>query len=572
MKEFKKSDCEYLRFQSKQVFDYVRSDWIDLLQWALPHRAKWLTSQNPGARNNRHIVDPTHILALRSYVAGFLEGNTSASRPWYRQGHPDEDRNRFPENREWLDKLTRSTLNILSNSNFYNAAGLFYYEFGVVNTGAYLIDELKSGRLFFHNLVPGSYYVINNAFGEAVVMVIEKSFNVKALVDKYWDPDLSDRKNWNKFSPSVKKMYDESNYKEKIAVVQVIKENPHFDVNELPVGDNRRWVSIEYELSSEGRANFSEGINNGYGGIDLTRDDSQQYLRIEFSKRKPFIVGKSDTSGNFEYGEKGPTLDCLGLIKSLNKKAISKDQAIEQMLRPALQGPANLKKSYVTTQSNSFVPLDATSLKIGGRLQSIFEVNPAIAALLQDQTDLRGMVDKLYYADFLLFLSKNPKTRTATEAAAVVQEQQLIIGPNLQSLNYTHNVPVVDFVTDYALDEDPFLPPPPPGLQGSFLRTDFISTFAQAQKMADLPNINQYIAKMAEIAALDPRIWDKVNIDKIADLYEDRLFLPAGLNNAQSKVEKMRAQQQAMAQRQQAMNETIPNLAKAAKDASMAAG
>ena len=83
MKTGSRQHCEYLREEARNNFDKVRATWCDLLRWALPHRSTWILSQTPGQRKNQHIVDPTHILALRSFVAGFLEGNTAASRPWF---------------------------------------------------------------------------------------------------------------------------------------------------------------------------------------------------------------------------------------------------------------------------------------------------------------------------------------------------------------------------------------------------------------------------------------------------------------------------------------------------------
>ena len=180
------------------------------------------------------------------------------------------------------------------------------------------------------------------------------------------------------------------------------------------------------------------------------------------------------------------------------------------------------------------------------------------------------MVDKLFYADFLLFLSRNPKTRTATEVEGVLEEQQRVIGPNLQSLNFSYNVPVLEWVMDYVMFEDPFLKPPPPSLQGQSLNPEFISIFAQAQKAADLPAIDRYAAMIGNVAQIDPKILAKINTDKLADLYEDRLYLPAGLNNPQSKVDAMREQAERDFKRKQTLEETIPAVAKAAKDASSA--
>lgn len=563
MPTWSKGQCEYLRMQARQRFDKVRSTWIDCGQWALPHKTKWLLSKdNEGRRNNNHIVDTTHILSLRSYVAGFLEGNTSASRPWYRIIHADPEVNKYPQNREWLDKFTRQTLTTLAQSNFYHSAGAFYYDFGVFNTGAHYMDELATG-LHFHNLEPGSYYCLNNGIGVADVLVREFTLTVKALVDTYGKKNKNGKWEWSNFSSRVKKMYEDGNYTQKIDLVHIIKPNEYFNPSEAIAGLNKQWISLSYELGGTTGQYYQDGQEFGF----LTPDPMQAetYLKISASKRKPFIVGRSDSSSNFEYGEKGPTLDALGLIKSLNKKAIGKDMALDQMLKPALQGPASLKKSYITSAPNSFVPLDAQSAAQGG-LKPIFQVNPAIAALNQDVSDLREQVGKLYYADYLLYLTLNPKTRTATETNAVVQEQQLIIGPNLQSLNWTYNSPLIDFIMDYVLDEDPYLPPPPEGLQGQFLRTEFISVFAQAQKAADLPSIDRFAQMIQTVGQLQPAIFDKLNLDKLADLYEDRLFLPAGLNNPQNEVDAKREQAQVMAQRQQMLHETLPAMAGAAKD------
>jgi len=143
-----KRHSEFIRHQAKERFDKIRTTWCDLLRWGLPHKATWILSQTEGERKNQHIVDPTHVLALRSYVAGFLEGNTSASRPWARIGTRDSEQSDNDVSRAWLQHFTGRVMKHLSNSNFYHAAGNFYYDYGVVNTGAYYFQELKGGGFF----------------------------------------------------------------------------------------------------------------------------------------------------------------------------------------------------------------------------------------------------------------------------------------------------------------------------------------------------------------------------------------------------------------------------------------
>jgi hypothetical protein len=225
----KKQDCEFLRSQAKNKFNNHRSVWIDCLRWTIPHRASWLLSQSPGDRKNQHIIDPTHILAQRSFVAGFLEGNTSASRPWARIGSKDMNRNDSPEVKAWLQHFTERVFAHLSSSNFYHAAGGFYYDYSAVNTGAHYFEEKETGGFFVHTLIPGSYYVINNSYGEAAIMVREYCLNVKSVVDKYAKKNKNGMKDWSNISNTVKKMYEDGNYSEMVDIVHIIIENPDYD-------------------------------------------------------------------------------------------------------------------------------------------------------------------------------------------------------------------------------------------------------------------------------------------------------------------------------------------------------
>lgn len=557
-----KQQCEYLRNQAKNIFAPVRGTWIDLLKWGAPHRANWITDGVQGQRNNNHIVDPTHLLALRSSVAGFLEGNTSTTRPWFRIATRDQERNNDYVAKAWLQHFSERCLSYFASSNFYHQAGNFYYDYHTVNTGAQYIEELPQGGLHYHTLIPGAYYVINDAYGEANILVREFNLNVKSIVDKYGRRNSDGKVDWSNISDGVRNMYEQGNYTEQFAIAHIVQPNPDYNFLDPDNPVNKEWLELTYELGTSAN-NSTDGqiYANEFSPVD-----NKRYLKRHTTRRKPFVVGKS--SEDFEYGEVGPMLQSLGLIKSLNKKAISQDQAIEQILHPTLQGPATLRKSYISNAPNTFVPLDSRSASARQKLEPVFSVNPAIGALVQNVDDMRQMVDKLFYADFLLYLSRNPKTRTAAETKAILDEQQRIIGPNLQSLNFTFNQPHVEFMMDYVLYEDPFLDPIPEVLRGQSLKPEFVSVFAQAQKAADLPAVDRYMAMVANVAQIDPRILDKVNVDKIADIYEDRTYLPSGVNNPQEQVDAKREQAMRQAQRQQALQETIPAVAKAAKDAS----
>jgi hypothetical protein len=294
MNKTSKQSCEFLRHQAKRKFDKVRGTWCDLLRWGLPHKATWILSQTPGERKNQHIVDGTHVLALRSFVAGFLEGNTSASRPWARIGSRDQERNEKFENKVWLQHFTERVMNYLATSNFYHAAGNFYYDYGVVNTGAHYFEELEKGGFFVHTLLPGSYFVINNAYNEATILIREFSLNVKSIVDKYAKKSKNGV-DWSNISNNVKKMYEDGNYSQMIDVVHIIMENPEYDFRDPDTVGNKRWLELTYELGGGGAHFFAEGQEYGESISDHKNDI---FLKRHTCRRKPFIVGKSPMSLN----------------------------------------------------------------------------------------------------------------------------------------------------------------------------------------------------------------------------------------------------------------------------------
>ena len=549
---YSRSDLEVLRRDAKQKFEERKVEWTEQLLWTTPHRAKWLVNPSADKVLGYPVIDGTHVLAHRSFVAGFLEGNTSASRPWMRYSHPDPERNRFGPNREWLDLATNRVLAYLSNSNFYHEAGQFYYDYGAVNTGCHIFKKLPRG-LHVYTLLPGSYFVVNNALNEPEMLIREFSMHALALVKRYgkkkngsWD--------WSIFSNTVKMLYDKSDTTTMIECVEIFCRNKEFTIESAASGSNRQWANVTYETG----VNFTGGMGQQVND-PLAKDVVN--LEVGYSRRKPFIVGKSH--GEL-YGEMGPTSQAIGLIRSANKKAISKDLALEKMLDPTTQGPAHIRKAYLTTQARKHIPMDATAMAQGG-VSTVYDLNPAIGALAADVTDIRQQIERFYYADFLLYLSNNPKTRTAEEVREIVTEKQSVIGPNLQTLNWSYNMPIAEYMLDFVISEDPYLPPAPEDLQGQFINTEFTSVFAQVQKAFDLPQINQYVSQWMQIAQLNPKAWDNINLDVLAKTYEDRYYLPAGLNNPQSFVDSLR-QQAAQQQARQQMIEALPGAAQASKN------
>lgn len=555
------NQLEFLRDEANKQFQQVEAAVKEAIYWTMPHRLPYLTGEHHGRRNNQHIVDPTHIIAQRSYVAGFLEGNTSASRAWIKWQHPDPLINKIDRVRKWMDKFNdRCTANA-QDSNLYLALGEFYYEYSSANTGV-LFKENRNGKMFWTVLPAGSYRLLMGPDGRANVLIYQRTMSVKMVVEEYGEYDENGKCDWSKFSDRVKNAYECGKYSEEIEVVTTVMPNKLFNEKMAELGKNRKVVAITYESTRPSRVTGYDPMGGRYQA-PKKEDGTDRVLRTGYYKTQPFIAGKN-SGGMFPYGERGPTTEALGLIKANNRRRLKQDKAIDQMVDPSTYGPASIRKSYISTNPNVHMPLSDSEMKMGG-IKRLFEINPAIGALIQDTQDERGLINKLYYQDFLLYLSQNQKTRTAEEVRAIDNEKQLVVGPNFQSLNWTLNLPLANLIAEWTLENDPYMEPPPPELGGQSIQPTFISLFAQAQKSADLPNIQTFLNMILGMAPVNQEILLKLDTEVLADIYSDRLFLPYGLVRSKESVDAIKEQMQNEMRRQQQL-ETIQTAAGAAKD------
>lgn len=540
MKKYSVKNLEAQSSHMRKEFENIRHDWIDLLYWSNPYKVEFLLTKNKtGMRNNNHIIDPYHILSKRAFVSGFMEGNTSSTRQWGQFETGDDDLNKFAPVREFLQTLARRVFKKMNTTNLYKILPLTYEALAEINTGVIYIDELPGGKIHHTPLDPGTYYLENDFKGDARVLVREFQLTVRQLVHTY-GRKVDGKWDWSIFSKDVKTAYQNSDYGRKINVVEWCGPNEFFDADDTPVGNNRPWVCLTYEV---GGYNYSDG----YVQYQIDNLDDNRFLRVQHRTDKPFIAPKNASANNFAYGQTGPMLDALGIVKSLNKKAVTKDILLDFMTNQPMQGPASLMKSYRSLNPGDYVPLTTTEMTMGG-LKPVRDNGQGYQLLDADVSELHRIVGKLFYEDYLLFMANNPKTRTAREVDVIEQEKQLIAGPLLQSMDHSLNVPLLEYYANYVLRTDPSLDVPDE-LRGRSLQVKVTSVFAQVQRAADLPQVDRFVQAMAAVAQINPRILDKVDFDKYADIYDDRLYLPVGLNRDQSAVDAEREKQQAMAER-----------------------
>ena len=136
--------------------------WRELADFFLPRRYKWLITPNQMGRGspiNQHILDSTACVFARNLASGLVSGKSSPTSLWFRFRVGYYDSTKTSPVSLWLAEVERIMYLIFSESNFYNAIGVFYYDLVIFGTAAILIYEDYDTVINCINPALGEYYV-----------------------------------------------------------------------------------------------------------------------------------------------------------------------------------------------------------------------------------------------------------------------------------------------------------------------------------------------------------------------------------------------------------------------------
>lgn len=151
--------------------------------------------------------------------------------------------------------------------------------------------------------------------------------------------------------------------------------------------------------------------------------------------------------------------------------------------------------------------------------------------------------------------------------AEVVQrheEKLLMIGPVMERMHNELHSQIIEIIFHDMLEAN-LVPPPPESMQGMDLNIEFVSMMAQAQKAVSTNSIDRFLGTVTNLAQIKPTAVQKINEDKIVDLYADALGLdPSALYGDEevALVRQKMAQAQEQAQKAAAMNQGADTLQK----------
>jgi hypothetical protein len=500
--------------------------WEQIALHMQPRRGQFLSRKKQPTRGgvmNTKIVDNTATLAARILRSGMLSGLTSPARPWFRLTTRDPALREDPEVRQWLSIVEKRMYEILARSNFYKAMPQIYNNLGVYGTAAMSVEADDDTVVRFFPFDIGSFML---AVGPDLrVDTCYRDFQMKSsdLAREFGELNLPS------FVLSDLKRDGETWHD----VVHAVEPNDDYDPNGPDNSQNKPFRSLWY--------------------LPGDQENKERFLRKSGFDSFPIVAPAWERIAQDAYGTDCPGMDCFGDTKGLQLQTKRKLHAMDLMVNPPVQGP-----SALAGQDPSLNPGEVTyynEMLTGGKgFTPIFQVNPPLNDIKEDNAMIQSRINQAFYVDLFQMVALSDSTaKTATEVATLQEEKLLMLGPVLESLIDDLLDPVTDLVFDMAMEHDErtgteFIPPPPAALRGQSVGVEYISILAQAQRAVGVTAIERTAAYVQGLSETHPEVVDKFNADQSVDEISEMYGVPEGVIVDDDTVEQIRFERAARAE------------------------
>jgi Bacteriophage head to tail connecting protein len=504
-----------------QALKTERSSWIEHYQeisnYLLPRSGRYFVQdRNKGQRRHNSIYDSTGTRAHRVLAAGMMSGMTSPARPWFRLATSDPELMKFQPVKVWLNEVSDLIHMIFQRSNTYRMLHQIYEELGGFGSGASILMPDFKNIIHHYPLTAGEYCFATNWKGEVDTLYREMQKQVGPIVKEFGIDNCS---------TTIQTLYNRGNLDAWVTLVHGIEPRSDRDPKGM-TGKDMPWRSVYFELGGNG----------------------DKFLRESGFKKFRGLCPRWQVKGGDIYGE-SPAMEALGDIKQLQHEQYRKAQGIDYQTNPPLQVPGAMKNRDIERLPGGVNYVDMAGPN--SMIKTAFDVDLRLDHLLLDIQDVRQRIQSSFYADLFLMLANQSDSRmTATEVAERHEEKLLMLGPVLERLQNELLDPLIELTFDEVMEAG-IAPPPPKELQGHEVSVQLVSILAQAQRAIGVNGIDRFIGTVGNIAQAKPEVLDKIDGDKLVNIYADNLGVDPQILRSDEDVAALRQQRQQAAQQQQ---------------------
>lgn len=501
-------------FRRWKLLEQERESWIpawkELAKYIMPYMGRFEDSDvNDGKKKSAgEIYDTTGTQALIKLAALLFTGLTPPSRPWFKITTTNPELAEDPDVTAWIEFVEERIKDAMARSNFYMVMHQLFLELPLFGAGCVSIEEdyekhircclYPTGRYSF--ALDGSSRV--DTVGRKIQMSVRQ-------IAHLWGEDAL---------PEELKGRLESDPYRRFDVVHFVM--PNDDRKRAVIGGPGMPFSSTYWLVNGQRLLHSGGY-----------------------EEMPYLCPRWSVTGEDTYG-RGPALDVLADVKSLQIARHDKMLAVALALRPPLAVPEGMADVDLSPGALNPVPGGGSDT-----IKPIVDVSPNLLAAMNEIQDARQAVINGMHNDLILMLEDHPNM-TATEVQERRQEKMLMLGPVVERWQSEFLGPAIDRIFG-ILYRSSVIPLPPPQSQGAEIRIEYISPLAQAQKRSGTDALVAATTFAANLAPLDPGVLDRFDLSEAVQKYAELYGVPAKIIRTDQEVAQMQAAR-AQAQAQQA--------------------
>lgn len=459
---------------TKEIIEMLRPD-LTLWDDTDPH--------SKGQKRNLKIYTAVPIEAVQNATNG-LQGNlASKSIDWSRFGLENEELEKVPEIRLWLQEATRGVHRLFSNSNFYSVLNRVVKDGISLSNGPMFIDKsVFSDNLSCSSFHPREIFISENSEGVVNVFHREYEMTIKNAIEAFGQENLSEDL----------KLKTDTNDQTLVKFIHAIypADDPILDGEKgLP---DRPWISIYIEQAN--------------------RDTEQKPARIAGYWSKPFMYWRYEKSSDSVYGF-GIGASSLVDIFSLNSIARSNMKAAQMAVEPPMMGPLKAKgRIHVKAGGRSWL-----------RAEDIDKVKPLLQninypAALDREERVELAINRYFNVDTFLLLNRAEHPISPEELAEKMGEKSILLGPMIGRFEFDLLEPIHDRVFEIAQTYG-LIPPPPAilidSLETARIETLYIGPLAQQQRrLFSTKRTQAAIQAIGPILQVHPEFTDNIDWDK----------------------------------------------------------
>ena len=485
----------------EQDFSFAEVTFRELARYLMPRRYRWLDTrkdqESKGTAQERHILDATGSKAARIEAAGLMSGITSPARPWLRMKVVGGSFEQGSPVSIWLEDVSNTLLQLMAQSNLYEALAIMYLDLVVFGTSGMLIyeDDKEVFRCF--NSALGEFFIGQDSSGRVNAFGRRYNYTVAQTVQEFGLENCSDavKAHWE----SKGSLWDSN-----VRIGHLIEENVGMDT---PVPKRFPFREVYFD----------------YG------DKTQRVLAVSGLHEFNAICPRWETVGNDPWGN-SPGMSALGDIIQLQQETLRKGQSLDMLVRPPMIADSSLRNSPSNLIPGGVTYVPNLNSSVGQGFRPAYQVNAPLGEISADIQDIRQRIMSHFDNELFSQFANLQTVRSATEIDARVQEKLLLLGPALDRIHNEGLDRVVERVYGIALRAG-LLPEPPEELGERALEIQYTSVLADAQRAIGTASVEQMMAFTGNLAQIFPEALDNINVDGVMGEMATALSVPGRVMN-----------------------------------------